>query len=133
GSLSGAVSGPVTQTILVWAARTTQQIVPPVSPAPGAYRNDGYKGIMCTLDMTVSTASPSVTLEIDAKDQLSGKYTAMLTGAAVTSNTTTTYSIYPGGPVTTNVSANATLPTLYRVKVAVGNANSGTYSVGCDL
>ena len=112
--------------LLASASRTTTQTV-------ADQTNYNARGVIVVLDMTVASASPSVTLEIDAKDPVSGKYYSLLTGAAVTSVSTNVYTVYPGAPATTNVSANSPLPRTWRVKVTANNANAGTYSCGASL
>lgn len=110
---------------LVSASRTTTQ-------TQADQTNPGYRGIAVTLDMTV-VGTGSVTLEIDVKDPVSGKYVALLTGAAVTTNSTNVYTLFPGAPATANVSANAQLWKTFRIKVTANNANAATYSVGYVL
>lgn len=110
---------------LASAARTTTQ-------TQADQVNPGARGIAVTLDMTV-VGTGSVTLEIDGKDPASGKYVALLSGAAVVSNVTNTYTIFPGATVTANVSANAELWHTWRIKVTANNANPATYSVGYTL
>lgn len=94
--------------------------------------NYNARGVVVVLDMTV-VGTGSVTLEIDGKDPVSGKYYAILTGATVTSNSTNVYTVYPSNTVTANVSASTVLPRTWRVKVTANNANSATYSVGAML
>lgn len=91
------------------------------------------RGVIVVLDMTNVGAGPSVTLEIDGKDPVSGKYYAILTGAAVTTVSTNIYRVYPGLTASANATANDVLPHTWRVKVVANNANSGTYSVGAIL
>jgi len=112
-------------TVLASAARTTTQ-------TQADQTNYNHRGIMAVLDMT-TVGTGSVTLEIDAKDPVSGKYIALLTGAAVVSNSTNIYTVYPGNTVTANVSASTVLPRTWRIKVTANNANSATYSVGAML
>ncbi len=112
-------------TVLASAARTTTQ-------TQADQTNYNHRGIVAVLDMT-TVGTGSVTLEIDGKDPVSGKYYAILTGAAVTTNVTNTYTIYPGNTVATNVSASTVLPRTWRIKVTANNANSATYSVGAML
>lgn len=80
---------------------------------------------------TVGTGS--VTLDIQGKDPVSGKYYSILTGAAVTTNSTNVYKIHPGLTAAANAVANDMLPRTYRVVVTANNANSATYSVGAML
>jgi hypothetical protein len=90
------------------------------------------RGAICVLDMTV-VGTGSVTLEIDGKDAASGKYYALLTGAAVVTNSTNVYTVYPGNTVAANVSASTVLPKTWRVKTTANNANAATYTVGCSV
>jgi hypothetical protein len=120
-----APPAPSSATYLTSAGRTTTQ-------TQGDQANTLYKGVAVVLDMTV-VGTGSVTLEIDVKDPASGKYIALLTGAAVITNVTNVYTVYPGAPVTTNVSANAQIWATWRIKVTANNANSATYTVGYTL
>lgn len=118
--------GPSTDLILLAsAAQTTTQTL-------ADQTNSSGRGIKVVLDMTNVTASPSVTLEIDGKDVASGKYYAILTGAAVTTDSTNVYTVYPGLTAVANSVVSDTLPRTWRVKVVANNANSGTYSVGAS-
>lgn len=111
--------------VLASATRTTTQ-------TQADQTNYNHRGIIAVLDMT-TVGTGSVTLEIDGKDPVSGKYYAILTGAAVVTNSTNIYTIYPGIAASANVSANNVLPRTWRVKVTANNANSATYSIGAML
>jgi len=84
-----------------------------------------------TLDVT-TPGTGSITLEIDAKDSVSGKYVALLTGAAVTTTSTNIYVIHPELTAAANSIAKDVLPHTWAVKVTANNANSMTYSVGAS-
>jgi hypothetical protein len=90
------------------------------------------RGLIVVLDMTV-VGTGSVTITIQGKDPASGKYYTLLTGAAVVTNSTNVYTVYPGAPATANVSANAPLPRTWRVLVTANNANATTYTVGASV
>lgn len=109
-------------TALASAARTTTQTVDNLANKYG-------KGIRVTLDMT-TVGTGSVTLSINAKDSVSGKTKVLLAGAAVTTNVTNVYIIYPQYAVVANVSANDVLPATFQLVVTANNANSATYSLG---
>lgn len=111
--------------VLASAARTTTQ-------TQTDQTNYNHRGIIVVLDMTV-VGTGSVTLEIDAKDPVSGKYYAVLTGAAVVTNVTNVYRVYPGLTAVANATVSDVLPRTWRVKVTANNANSATYSVGAML
>ena len=91
------------------------------------------KGIVFTVDATAATATPSVVFTLQGKDALSGKYYTILASAAVTGVATTTYTVFPGAPVTTNVSANMQLPRVWRLIATHADTDSITYSVGGTL
>lgn len=84
------------------------------------------------LDMT-TVGTSSVTLEIDGKDVVSGKYYAILTGAAVVSNSTNLYQLCPGVTVAANAAVSSALPKTWRIKVTANNANAATYTVGASI
>jgi hypothetical protein len=107
------------------AATTTQTGADQVNTTSG-------RGVKVVLDMT-AVGTGSVTLTIQGKDAASGKYYTLLAGAAVITNVTNVYEIYPGLPATANVSANTTLPRVWRVLVTANNANAATYSVGASV
>lgn len=94
--------------------------------------NYNHRGVKVVLDMT-NAGTGSVTLEIDGKDEVSGKYYAILTGAAVVSNSTNVYTVYPGITTAANAAVSDTLPRTWRVKVTANNANATTYTVGASL
>lgn len=94
--------------------------------------NYNHKGIIAVLDVTVP-GTGSITLEIDGKDPVSGKYYAILTGAAVTTTTTNIYRVYPGLTAAANATASDVLPRTWRLKITANNSNSITYSCGVML
>jgi hypothetical protein len=91
--------------------------------------NKGCRGVVVTLDMT-NVGTGSVTLSVQGKDRASGQYYTLLTGAAVVTNVTNRYTVYPGIPVVANVTAADALPELWRIQVVANNANATTYTVG---
>lgn len=94
--------------------------------------NYNGRGLIVVFDMT-AVGTGSVTLTIQGKDTASGKYYSLLVGAAVTTNVTNVYTVYPGGPATANVSANSPLPRTWRVITTANNSNSCTYTVGASV
>lgn len=121
--VAGAIN--VDATIFASAAQTLTQI--------GADQSNlGARGIKVVLDMTI-VGTGSVTLTIQGKDAASGKYYTLLAGAAVITNVTNVYEVYPGIAAVANAAANATLPRTWRILVTANNANSATYSVGASL
>lgn len=133
GAATKANSLPVTMasdqlsdiTLIASAAFTTTQTT-------ADQTNTMARGVRVVLDVTV-VGTGSVTLEIDVKDGASGKYVAQLTGAAVITNSTNTYVVYPGLTPSANAIVSDVLPHTWRVKVTANNANSVSYSVGASL
>lgn len=112
-------------TLLSSEARTTTQTSDDIT-------NPGFRSLIVTLDMTV-VGTGSVTVSIQRKDSTSGKYTTMLTGAAITTNSTNTYKISPNLAAVANSIAQDIMPPVFRIVVTANNANSATYSVGYAL
>jgi hypothetical protein len=112
-------------TALPSAARTTTQTVADIDTA-------GLSFLNVVLDMTVA-GSGSVTLTINGKDQASGKYYLILSGATVTTNTTNRYKVGPNVTAAANSIAQDYLPDTIQLVVTANNANSATYSLGYSL
>ena len=110
-------------TLLASAARTT-------ATDSADFTNYNWRGAIFVIDITAGT-TPSLTFTVQGKDPVSGKYFTQLQTAALAAVATTVIYVYPGSTPANNVTANAPLATTFRMDVAVGNANSITYSVGC--
>jgi hypothetical protein len=91
--------------------------------------NYNGRNLIVVLDMTV-VGTGSVTVSIDGKDAVSGKYYNILTGAAITTNSTNRYRITPLLASVANSIAQDLLPRVFRIVVTANNANTATYSVG---
>lgn len=113
-------------TLLASAARTATNAGQDMS-------NDQYKCLVVVLDLTVVPGGDTVTLTIQGKDVLSGKYYTLLAGSAESGTGTKTYSVCPGITVTANVSAAQVLPQTWRVTMTHSAASSFTYSVGYSI
>ena len=82
------------------------------------------------INVSALVATPSITVEIQEKDSVSGNYVAILTSAAITTTgQKTTLIVYPGIAVLANVKADEPLPRTWRVAVTHADADSITYSV----
>ena len=112
-------------TVLVSAARTTAQ-------TSADYLNRGHRGLHLVIDVTSVTATPVLTVTIEGKDA-NGIYYDVLEGAAISATGTTVLKVYPGLPGSANAVANDVLPPVWRVTVAVADADSATYSIGANL
>lgn len=92
--------------------------------------NDVGRGVVVVVNVTSLTdaGAVGVTFTIQGKSA-SGVYSDILSSAAVTATGTTRLVVYPGITATNNVSASTVLPRTWRVKAAVADASSLTYSV----
>lgn len=94
---------------------------------------DGHLYVDVVVDVTAIVDTPSLTVTIQGKDELSGKYYTLLVSAAITTVSTNIYRIGPGLTAAANAVANFAVPKTWRVSVAVADADSATYSVGYCL
>jgi len=111
--------------LLASAARTITQTSDDLN-------NPSCAGIRVILKVT-SAGTGSITLTINGRDPASGAYHLLLSGAAVTTNSTNVYTVFPGATASANVAANDCLPETFQIVVTANNANSMTYSVGYQL
>lgn len=111
-------------TALASAARTTTQTV--------AVTNYNGRAIHVILNVT-SAGTGSITLSIQGLDPVSGNAYTLLSGAAVTTNSTNVYKVGPGLTAAANSVANDYLPRSMQLTITANNANSMTYSCGYSL
>lgn len=115
----------VNLTLLASAARTTTL---------QSADQTNYNGSCVHVVLNVTSAGTgSITLTVQGKDSVSSAYYTILSGAAVTTNSTNVYKVCPGITVAANVSAADILPRTWRIDVTHNNANSITYSVGASV
>lgn len=107
------------------AAHTTTQ-------TSSDHNNNNHRGAFFVLVVT-SAGTGSITLSVQGKDPVSGNYFTLLTGAAVTTNSTNLYTVYPGATVAANAAVSIPVPHTWRVVVTANNANTITYSVGASM
>lgn len=89
-------------------------------------------GLIVTTDITI-IGTGSITVTINRKDWTSGKYTPILSSAALVANGTTVLKINPTMPASANLVGQDMLPQTIQIVVTANNANPVTYSVGYDL
>ncbi len=95
--------------------------------------NTNHRGVVVVLDVSLDPSTASITLTIQGKDTESSSYYDLLVGAAVAATGTTDYTVYPGCIAVANAVANLPLPRVFRVNMAVADAESMTYSIGASL
>lgn len=120
-----AASAGATPAYLPSAARTTAQTGVEVDTT-------GYRGVRVVVDITAYTAG-SLTVTIQSKDPVSGKWSTLLASAALAAAATTALTVYPGSPASANAVAGLPLSREIRAVTAVGDSTSITYSVGLQL
>jgi hypothetical protein len=111
--------------LLASASRTTTQ----TSIDQFAYN---CRGVVVTFD-TTAVGTSSNTLTINYKDPASGKYILLLSGLAVTANSTLRYIVHPEMLDKANVTAQDLLGKTFQIVLSAGNANPSTYSIGYTL
>lgn len=98
--------------------------------------NYNGRGVIITLDVTAVSATPSITLRIQHKDNESSAYENLLIGAAVTAIGVHTYIVYPAVAAAAEdivETIGFPLGRQWRVRVEHGDADSITYSVGAAV
>ena len=103
------------------------------APTIDDQRNPFCRGLHLVIDITQLTATQTATFTIQGKDPLSGKYYTILASTALAAVATTVLKVYPGAPVSANVSANDILPRDWRVLVTLNNGLSLTFTVAALL
>lgn len=127
-------------TNVAWDRERANHSVFPIPPAAriasiqsATLTNHSCRGLHITLDVTAITATPSITLTVQGRDELSGRWYDILVGAAVTTVSTNVYKLYPGITPVANVAVSDVLPRVWRVVITHGDADSITYSVGTTV
>jgi hypothetical protein len=126
GSAWESIQGNRSVTGLASAARTTTTSTSDIVAT-------NARGVRVIINATAKADSPSVVPTIEVKDPVSGVYTAILTGAAITDAANVQLRVYPGIAAVTNLAVNDVIARTFRVTMTAANANSLTYSIGVDL
>lgn len=115
-------------TLLASAARTT-------TTSSSDQTNNYCKGVRVFINATALAATPSVVPTIEVKDPVSGTYTAILTGAAITTAAPThvVLTCYPGATVAANLTASIPIGKVWRLTMTAGDADSLTYSAAYEM
>jgi hypothetical protein len=117
-------------TLLASAARTTLQNSANITTY-------NCKGIIVTVDVTATVSTVSLTPSINYIDPASGKAIPLLTGTTIAATGTFTYWVNENALASVAApftkTAQADLGRIITINIAVGNANSQTYSVGYTL
>ena len=116
----------VAGTLLASAARTT-------TTSSADQTNYNGQAVAVTLNITAVPGGDTVTLSIEAKDPVSGAYTAILTGSAEAGTATRRYRVGTNIAAVANLAAADVLGRTWRATVTHSAAGSFTYSVGYDV
>ena len=90
--------------------------------------NYNHRGCIVVLQ-TTNIGTGSITLSINGMEPLSNYVWTILSGTAVTTNTTVLYKVHPNLPASANSVAQDILPRSWQVVVTANNANIATYAV----
>lgn len=83
--------------------------------------NLNCRGLHLVIDITaISGTVPTLTVTIQGKDPISGKYYDILASAALNAVATTVLKVYPGLTASANVAVNDILPREWRCKIVAG-------------
>ena len=97
-------------------------------------KNPGCRGVQVTVDITAIGGTPTLTVTIQGKDRVSGKYYTLLASAALGSVATTVLRVFPGAAAAANTIANDQVPEDWRViAVVAGTTPSVTATIGACL
>lgn len=126
GSFAGAGSGAAVVTALAAAA---------VGANGADLLNYGGRGLHLTIDITVlGGTTPTLTVTIQGKDPVSGKYYTILASAALAAVATTVLRVYPGLVAAANLVANDVLPREWRVIYAIaGTTPTVTATIAASI
>lgn len=89
----------------------------------------GNKGAHIYFAVTAVPGVDTVQMIIEAKDQVSGQYETLISGAASALTHLDAFTIFPGITETANVDISDPLPDIYRVRVVHSAATAFTYSI----
>ena len=117
--------GVNTNTTLITAVGSTTTKTSPTQT------NVAGRGVVVVLK-TTAIGTGSITLTVNGISA-SGVSYLLISGAAVTTNTTLVYTVYPGLTAAANVTANNVLPATWNVVVTANNANAATYTVDAGV
>jgi hypothetical protein len=92
--------------------------------------NPGARGLLLVINVTASSATPSVVFTIQGKDPASGTYYTILASTAITGAGQTILRVHPDLTAAANQIAKDILPRTWRVLATHDDTDSITYSTG---
>jgi len=97
------------------------------------FQNAAHPGAHFILDVTAVSGSASITLSVEGKDPVSGKYYTILTSGNIVAVNTYVFKIMPGITTATNQAAADFIPSEFRVTMTHATGDSITYSIGANF
>jgi hypothetical protein len=89
--------------------------------------NPSHRGVKLVVDITAGPGN--VTVYIEGKDPVSGKYFTLLASAALANGSTTVLTVHPEAVAAANLAAKDILPATWRVRAVVAGGNA-TFTIG---
>lgn len=101
----------------------------------GDQTNFNGRGLKLVIDVTALTGTtPTLTVTIQGKDPVSGKYYTILVSAALAAVATTVLTVYPGLTAAANLTAVDILPRTFRILTAIGGTTPAvTATIGASV
>ena len=105
------------------------------SGSSGDLDNTAGSAAALVIDVTAITGTtPSITVTVEGKDPVSGKYYTILASAAISTVSTTILRIFPGATAAANLAVNDFVPKTFRVSyVIAGTTPAVTSTIGVLL
>ena len=117
--------GNIRSTALSLAART-------VATDTGSITNYNARGVLCFINITAWTAG-SITVSLQGYDAGNATWVTLGSTAALAAIANTYFAVYPGVAAVANVAISLPIPREWRMSVAVGSADSITYSISYTM
>lgn len=96
--------------------------------------NNRYaRGVVVYINITASSATPSVVFTIQGYDEASDAWYDILASAAQTGTAAVRMRVHPSLAAVTNLAANDLLPRRWRVRAVHADSDSITFSLGACL
>ena len=94
--------------------------------------NWGARGIHLVIDVTARTSTSTLTVTIQGKDPVSGKFYTILASTAISAVSTVVLKVYPGLTAAANLAANDVIPSEWRVVATVASAGAITATIAAN-
>ena len=103
------------------------------SPTDASVDTVGARALAVVIDVTATSATPSVTFNVRGDDPVSGQNWLLLDSTAITGTGTTILKIGPGLTASANSVANEHIPPKVLIDPVHADADSITYSVSVHI